>query len=148
MAVVDQPGYRELEDMRPLVGPAGYLMNECLIEVGISRNEISVAHTTACLDTEREDRKPLPDEIAACYPRLLDDIDRANPQVILAMGALTVNTFFPGFKVGQIRGHVRRWNDRCVVATYNPAAALPNRNPELKALIIEDIRLAVSLTRN
>ncbi len=146
MLVLEAPGYRELEEMTPLVGPAGKLNEKFFNAVGLSRKDVSIANTCGCVDMTREDRRPLPAEIEACRPRLLEDIARANPQVILSMGNISQQFFFPGGQsVGKIRGKIRNWNGRLVIPTYHPAAALPHRSPEVGDLIIADLITALSL---
>ena len=148
MFILEAPGYRELEDGIPLIGPAGRLWErELMAPVGLDRRNVFIANTCGCVDLSREDRRPLPAELDACRPRLLEDIETCNPQVILTMGNIAQQFFFPGTTVGKIRGRIRNWNGRLVIPTYHPAAALPHRSPEVKPLIVEDLRTAISLLK-
>jgi uracil-DNA glycosylase family 4 len=131
--------------MEPLVGPAGRLFNQFLVAAGTSREQASLCNTCGCVDLNREDRRPLPAEIEACRPRLLDDIERANPQVIVVMGNIANQLFFPGLSVSKSRGLFRNWNGRVAVSTFHPAYALPHRNPEVGQLIVSDIKAALAL---
>lgn len=152
--VTENPGVVELREGEPLRGPAGGVYNECLGAAGINRAEVSILNVVGCTDMNREVRNPLPAEIAACEPRLLMEIELADPKVILVMGATAMRYWFPNLgengkppKVGKVRGHIRAWEGRLVVATYHPAAALPNRNPELKELITADMVMCKVLAK-
>ena len=147
MTITEAPGYRELEEMQPLVGPAGRLYDNFLIKAGTSREDVFIANTCGCVDMSREDRRPLPEEIEACRSRLLDDIKRASPQAIVCMGAISIQLFYPGITVSKARGTIRNWNGIPVVCTYHPAYALPHRNPEIAPLIVEDIKTALSFVK-
>ena len=145
MLILEAPGYRELEEGRPLIGPAGKIADSIFATVGIDRTQIRIANSCQCVDMARDDRRPTPAELDSCRPRLLDDITTTNPSLIIAMGNISQQLFFPGTKVGQIRGKFRNWQGRIVLPTYHPAAALPMRNPELKHVIADDIRTALTL---
>ena len=148
LTVTEAPGRMELFEGTPLVGPAGKLFNKFLAQAGIPRSEVFCANTAGCVDLDREDKRPLPAEIEACRPRLLDDIfERAKPQAILVMGAIAVQYFYPGLTVSKARGKIRNWNGIPVVATFHPAYALPHRSPEVGPLIVADIVTALSFTR-
>ena len=147
--VTEAPGYRELENMKPLVGPAGRLYDSLLVRAGISRADVRIINTCGCVDMEREDRRPLPAEIEACRPRLLADLEQVSS--ILAMGNISLLLFFPGMTVSKARGSTRAWRHPTtgkvipVTATYHPAYALPMRSPQVQPLIVEDIKTALSM---
>lgn len=144
MFVCEAPGYREVEELTPLVGPAGRIFNKLLGEVGLKRSDVFLSNAVGCVDLEREDRRPLPAEIEACRPRLLDDILTVDPKVIITMGNVSQSLFFPGSTVSKVRGHARNWNNRVVVGTFHPAYLLPHRSPQTTPLVIEDLKLALS----
>jgi uracil-DNA glycosylase len=146
--VPEAPGFRETEEMEPMVGPAGKLFNKFLSLVGLDRLAVRIANTCGCVDMQRDDRRPMPAEIISCRPRLLMDI--AKVRAIVSMGNISQQLFFPGMSVSKARGNIRSWkhpNGRTipVVATYRPAYALPHRSPEVGTLIVEDIKTALSM---
>jgi uracil-DNA glycosylase len=145
MFIAEAPGFREVEEGRPLVGPAGKLFNNLLAQAGTHRSHVFTANTAGCVDQEREDKRPLPSEIEACRPRLLYDIHVVQPKAIITMGNIANLLFFPNTTVSKVRGKVRNWNGTPVIATYHPAYALPHRNPDVQPLIVEDIKLAMTL---
>ena len=149
MFICENPGYKELQLGQPLVGPAGKQFDMMLEAAGLSRRGVYLANMTCCTDLTRENRHPLPDELTACQPRLLAEIAKVDPVVIVAMGNVAYTLFFPGYEraVGKARHHIRSWQGRLVVGTYHPASTLANRYPELFPLIVEDMRLAVQLVK-
>lgn len=147
--ITENPSYREVELGRPLVGPAGKNYDTFLELAGISRSDISVANACSCVNLNREKKNPLPDEVEACRPRLLAEIELVNPRVLIVMGLTAFGYFFPNFdKVGKIRGVIRNWQGRLVIPTYHPAAALAYRDPQgvIGELIVEDLKTAKELS--
>ena len=145
--LAENPGYKEIEIGKPLVGPAGKRFDEILAAAGLDRSVIFIMNTVGCTDLTRENRHPMPAEIEACRPRLLADIERSNPKVIVSLGGYAHSLLFPGFenRVGRVRHMIRNWNGRMVVGSYHPAATLPFRNPDLFQLVVEDFMLAKEL---
>ena len=145
MFVFTSPGFRDLEQLRPLAGPSGRVFDQLLSAAGLKRTEVFMAYTIACADFEREDRRPLPSELELCQSRLFFDIHTVKPKVIVAMGNLAIANFFPSTTVSKMRGKIRNWRGTPVVATYDPAFAAPHMSPQVVPLIVDDILTAKSL---
>lgn len=143
--VAEAPGFREIQELRPLIGPAGKIFENLLKLAGTTREDISIANTVGCVDLSREDRRPLPAELDACKNRLIADIKLVQPKAIVTMGNVSQTHFFPGTKVSKVRNHIRNWNGIPVVATFHPAYALPHRSPQVAPLIVDDIKMALNL---
>lgn len=145
MVVCGQPGFREVQTGVPLVGAAGQLFDTLITACGLTRHALYLAQTVGCVDSDREDKRPLPDEMDACQPRLLTQVEQANPKLIIAMGGLAQQLWFPGTKVGQIHGKFRMWQGRVVMPTYDTFAALPFKSPQLQPTIIADVMSALAV---
>ena len=145
--IAENPSFRELQLGTPLVGPAGKKFDSVLAQAGISRSEVSIGNLTCCCDTTRERKNPLPDEIDACWPRLMAEIEMINPQVVFLLGALPSAQFFVGATgaFGNIRGKPRVWQGHIALCSWHPARILPHRSPEAEPLLVEDLLLAKSL---
>ena len=142
--VGEAPGKQELSEGRPFIGRSGQLLDRLLDRVGLDRAAIRITNRTGCVVLEREDRRPLPEEIAACEPRLLRELALAHPRVILCMGNTAMSLFWPGERIGTVYNQVRSLPDgTMVLASYRPAAAL--RNPHLVPVIEEGLRIVRSL---
>ena len=86
MLVGQNPGSEEDKTGRPFVGKAGKFLNKVLAKNGIRREELFV--TNLVKHVTPENRKPLPDEIAACAPHLAAQIREIEPKIVVLMGAV------------------------------------------------------------
>jgi uracil-DNA glycosylase len=86
MFVGQNPGAEEDETGRPFVGRAGKFLNKVLAKNGLNREELFV--TNLVKHTSPKNRKPLPDEIAACAPYLLEQMKTIKPKLVVLMGAV------------------------------------------------------------
>ena len=84
MFIGEAPGFHEDRQGEPFVGAAGKLLNELLAGIGLSRSDVYIANVVKCRPPENRD--PLPDEIAACSPNLMDQIAVIEPVVICTLG--------------------------------------------------------------
>jgi len=86
MLVGQNPGAEEDKTGRPFVGRAGKFLNKVLAKNGFNREELFV--TNLVKHTSPKNRKPLPDEIAACAPYLETQIKTIKPKLVVLMGAV------------------------------------------------------------
>lgn len=145
LVVGEAPGAQELREGRPFIGRSGELLSRLLSEVGLERDLMRITNRCGCVVMEREDRRPLPEEIAACAPRLQREIELTQPRVILLMGNTALSAYFPGYRIGECYNQYRVVpGGTFVVPSYHPAAAL--RNPHLVPIVREALRLAKVLS--
>lgn len=142
MLIGEGPGATEDETGRPFVGRAGELLNGILTSIDLSREEVFIANVVKCRPPEN--RKPLPDEMAACQNFLMSQIALVAPKVILALGGTAAEALL-GTKrsLGTLRGSVHSYYGVPLVVTYHPAALL--RNPQWKKPTWDDVRIARQL---
>lgn len=142
MLVGEGPGAKEDETGRPFVGAAGELLTQILHSIGIARESVFIANVVKCRPPQN--RKPLPDESAACLPYLRRQVQLVRPKVILALGGTAAEALL-GVRqtLGQLRGAVHRYGGVPLVVTYHPAALL--RNPNWKKPTWDDVRIARQL---
>ena len=142
VVVGEGPGANEDETGRPFVGRAGELLDSILGSVGIARESAFILNIVKCRPPQN--RKPLPDEMAACLPYLHRQLAILRPKVILAAGGTAINGLLQNkVSLGQLRGQVHRYAGIPVIATYHPAALL--RNPNWKRPTWDDVRIARQL---
>jgi uracil-DNA glycosylase len=142
MLVGEGPGATEDQTGRPFVGAAGNLLNGILEAIGLRREDVYITNVVKCRPPQN--RKPLPDEIAACIPYLYRQIELIKPKVILAMGSTAAEGLLGVKKsLGDLRGKVHRFGKIPLVVTYHPAALL--RNPNWKKPTWDDVRIARQL---
>ncbi len=142
MLVGEGPGATEDQTGRPFVGQAGQLLNSILEAIGLRREDVYITNVVKCRPPQN--RKPLPDEVAACIPYLYRQIELIKPKVIVALGG-TAGEALLGVKksLGELRGKVHRFGGIPLVVTYHPAALL--RNPNWKKPTWDDVRIARQL---
>ena len=128
MVVGEAPGANEDASGVPFVGMAGQFLDLLLATVGLSRKDsVYIANVLKCRPPGNRD--PQPDEIAACSPFLLRQIDLVKPRALLAVGSFSARllTGRDGVALGKLRGAVHTYHGVPLVVTYHPAALLRNR---------------------
>jgi uracil-DNA glycosylase len=142
MCVGEGPGQTEDQTGRPFVGRAGELLTQILAAIDLPRERVFIANIVKCRPPEN--RKPLPDEAAACIPYLHQQIALIRPKVLLALGATAAEGLLGMRKsLGELRGKVHRYGSTPLIVTYHPAALL--RNPHWKKPTWDDVRIARQL---
>ena len=127
VCVGEAPGAREDETGRPFVGPAGQLLDRLLLSVGFHREDVYICNVLKSRPPDNRD--PEPEEIEACSPFLLRQLDLLEPRVIVAFGAFAARTLTgTNGSLGSLRGRTHVFEGYPLVATYHPAALLRNRS--------------------
>jgi len=142
MFVGEGPGQTEDETGRPFVGRAGELLTKMIEAIDLEREQVFIANVVKCRPPQN--RKPLPDEIAACAPYLERQIGLIRPAVLVALGATAAEAMLGAKRsLTDLRGRVHSYRGIPLVVTYHPAALL--RNPNWKKPTWDDIRIARQL---
>jgi DNA polymerase len=138
MFVGEGPGADEDIQGFPFVGKAGQLLDRMIVAMGFTRDEVYVANIVKCRPPNN--RKPEPEEMAACLPYLGEQIDLVQPEVIVALGATAVQGLFgTGEGIMRIRGRWRLYRGKVpVMPTFHPAYLL--RTPTAKREVWEDLQ--------
>ncbi|WP_211474026.1 uracil-DNA glycosylase [Collimonas humicola] len=146
------PGRNEDIQGEPFVGPAGKLLDNILLAMGLARGENAyIANIVKCRPTDENgrDRPPAADEVAACLPYLQRQIELIQPTVLVALGktaALSLLGLDSSTPVSKLRGSVHRYADRPLIVTYHPAYLL--RQLADKGKVWSDLCLAMSTYAN
>ena len=139
MCVGEAPGAQEDASGRPFVGQAGQLLTKILGAIKLQREDVFIANVLK--HRPPGNRNPLPNEVEACSPYLVRQIQLIRPSVILALGTFAAQTLLETkLSIGKLRGTIHQYHDIPVVVTYHPAALL--RNPAWKRSTWEDVQLA------
>jgi uracil-DNA glycosylase family 4 len=145
--VGEGPGRNEDFQGLPFVGPAGKLLDNMMIAMGLKRGENTyIANIVKCRPTDaaKKDRQPAPEEASACMPYLERQIALINPTVIVALGktaAISLLQLDPDTAVGKLRGTVHQYANRPLIVTYHPAYLL--RSLKEKGKVWADLCLAM-----
>ena len=150
MIVGEAPGEQEDRQGEPFVGPAGQLLDNMLLALGLTRSEapperqVFIANTLKCRPPKN--RNPEPAETAQCAPFLDRQIALVQPRIILAMGRFAAQALLASDEpLGKLRGRLHRYRGVPVVVTYHPAYLL--RTLADKARAWEDLCLAASVAQ-
>jgi len=139
MCVGEAPGATEDETGRPFVGAAGQLLTKILAAVNLPREEVFICNVLK--HRPPGNRNPAPEEVTACSPYLVRQIQIVRPKVIIAWGTFAAQTLLDTkVSLGKLRGQVHRYYGVPLIVTYHPAALL--RNPAWKRPTWEDVQLA------
>ena len=141
MFIGEGPGKKEDEMGRPFVGAAGKFLDEMLGYINLKRESVYIANVVKCRPPENRD--PLPEEVAACWPWLLEQIKLIQPKLIVTLGRHSMERFFPEQKISQIHGKALRKDfpeigKQVIYALYHPAAALYNGS--MREVLIKDFK--------
>ncbi|AAZ97676.1 putative phage DNA polymerase [Thiobacillus denitrificans ATCC 25259] len=140
LVVGEAPGADEDRLGEPFVGKAGKLLDAMLASIGIARGD-NVYITNVLKSRPPGNRDPEADEVAACMPYLLAQIDLVKPKLILALGRFAAQSLLAtDAALGSLRGRVHSFQNIPLVVTYHPAYLL--RNLPDKARAWEDLCLA------
>jgi uracil-DNA glycosylase len=136
--VGEAPGASEDESGKAFVGPAGQLLTKILSAVDLSRDEVFICNVLK--HRPPLNRNPIPQEVQACTPYLLRQIELIRPRAILALGTFAAQTLLQTTQtIGNLRSSVHRYYGIPLIVTYHPAALL--RNPAWKRPTWEDVKL-------
>ena len=124
---------------RPFVGRSGELLTKILAAINLKREDVFICNVLK--HRPPANRNPAPDEIVACRPFLMRQLELLRPRVILALGTFAAQTLLETkLAIGKLRGRVHTFYGIPLVVTYHPAALL--RNPNWKRPTWEDVKLA------
>lgn len=141
MFVGEAPGFHEDQQGVPFVGAAGKLLERLLGEIGLARADVYIANVLKCRPPGNRD--PQLDEIEACQPWLVQQIELIRPRVIATLGNFSTK-LLTGNPAGITRVHgvaqdVVVGSTRVVLfPIYHPAAAL--YTPAMLKVLEEDFR--------
>jgi uracil-DNA glycosylase family 4 len=139
MLVGEAPGATEDETGRPFVGQAGQLLEKILAAIGFRREDVFIVNVLK--HRPPGNRNPRPEEVSACSPYLVRQIELIRPKVLVALGTFAAQTLLDTkLSIGKLRGQIHRYYGVPLIVTYHPAALL--RNPAWKRPTWEDVQLA------
>ncbi|HEY3283945.1 MAG TPA: uracil-DNA glycosylase [Armatimonadota bacterium] len=143
------PGENEDATGRPFVGRAGALLDKALAENGITRKHVFICNVIKCraaiLEGSRlRNRPPRVEEIEACKPWLVTQLELIKPRVILCLGGPAASVVIHrAFAITRERG---QWFESAyaphAMATLHPAYVLRLQGEaydSARRLLVEDI---------
>jgi uracil-DNA glycosylase family 4 len=147
MVVGEAPGAEEDRRGEPFVGRGGQLLDSMLRAIGLSRGT-NVYIANVLKSRPPGNRDPKPDEVAACLPFLMRQIELLQPRLMLAVGRIAAqNLLGTDVPLGRLRAKVHHFGglNTPLIVTYHPAYLL--RTPADKRKAWEDLKFARSVFR-
>jgi DNA polymerase len=125
MFVGEAPGEDEDRQGEPFVGRAGQLLTRTLEKLGVRRSRVYIGNILKCRPPGN--RTPQFDEMAACMPWLLRQIQFVNPAILCALGNIAAQTLLnTRTGITRLRGRYAEAHGRKVFCTFHPAYILRN----------------------
>ncbi len=139
----EAPGAEEDREGRPFVGAAGKLLTRIIAAIGLQREQVYICNVLKCRPPGN--RNPLPEEIAACRPYLLQQLQLLKPEALCLLGTFAAQTLLESTQpIGRLRGREFVFQGIPVFPTLHPAALL--YHPQNKRQVWEDMkRIALRL---
>jgi len=138
--VGEAPGEEEDRQGLPFVGKAGALLTRIIDAMGLTREGVYICNAIKCRPPNN--RTPTDEEITICRGYLIQQIDIIKPQVIVALGAVSVRALFGSWeRITKLRGKFIDYKGIKVMPTFHPSYLL--REPSAKKLTWEDMKLVM-----
>ncbi len=136
--VGEGPGYDEDLQGEPFVGAAGQLLTKIIQAMGLTRETVYICNIIKCRPPGN--RNPEPDEISACTPFLIRQLQTISPDYICALGTFAAQTLLDTTApISRLRGRLFDCMGSRLLPTYHPAYLL--RNPEKKRDVWQDMQI-------
>ncbi|MFQ6085785.1 MAG: uracil-DNA glycosylase [Candidatus Bathyarchaeia archaeon] len=133
MFVGQAPGREEDSQGRPFVGRAGRFLNGLLSEIGVKREDVYITSVVKCYPPRN--RLPRKGEIEACRPYLSRQLELIDPEIVVLLGGVAVETLLGMSGLKGAVGRTLRRGGRRLFVTYHPAAGM--RFPRIRRAMEE-----------
>lgn len=142
------PGKDEDAKGEPFVGASGKLLTKMIEGIGLTRDDVFIVNVVKCRPPENRD--PLPEEIASCWPYLMRQIRLIKPDLIVTLGRHSMGRFLPDTKISEVHGQPKIfkgiWQKRQVyLPLYHPAVAL--YDPRKREVLSEDFKVILKVLK-
>ncbi|MGZ4201560.1 MAG: uracil-DNA glycosylase family protein [Thermoleophilaceae bacterium] len=139
MFVGEAPGFHEDQQGKPFVGAAGKLLEKLLADIELKRDDVFIANVLKSRPPGNRD--PQPEEIEACKPYLMRQIELIRPLVICTLGNFSTKLLTrrqDGITRvhGKPQQHTIAGLELTIYPIYHPAAGL--RSSQMLAGLQED----------
>ena len=133
------PGEDEDLTGRPFVGRSGQLLGKMIVAMGLTRETVFIANVVKCRPPGN--RAPEPDEIAACTPYLLKQIETIRPKVIVTLGLPATQFMLQTPRpMKEMRGVWQTWRGIKLMPTYHPSYVLRSYTPNVRGAVWGDLQ--------
>lgn len=137
MFIGEAPGQEEDRQGVPFVGAAGKLLDKMIVAMKLDLGEVYIGNI--CKHRPPNNRNPRSDEVEACLPYLIHQIELIKPKYLCLLGRVAAQVLLgSNDSLGRMREQWFEYHGTKVLVTYHPAALL--RNPSWKKHAWEDLK--------
>jgi len=125
--VGEAPGEKEDQMGRPFIGRAGKMLDRLMLEAGLDREKVMITNTVKCRPPGN--RRPKPEEVAACHPFLEQELEDKDLIVCLgktACEALMQRSIKMGEQANKPTTVIIMGKEKELLPAYHPSASLYN----------------------
>lgn len=154
MFIGEAPGEAEDKYGVPFVGDTGQLLTLMLNRLDVDRKDIYITNVVKC--RPKGNRTPTKEEIKACLPHLLREIQWIKPKIIVTLGNPAMHAVMNDFnlRITKERGEWKRLDNFAwpvnVIHTFHPSYIVRQKGDDLKVAMkqmMSDLRKAVTRWR-
>lgn len=139
--VGEGPGADEDQQGIPFVGRSGQLLDKIMAAMDWKREDVFICNVVKCRPPDN--RTPLPDEVAACSPYLVEQLELIAPKVIVTLGGSAAKALLKVTAgIMSIRGKWHSFQGIPVMPTYHPAFLLHQYTEENRRAVWDDMKKA------
>ena len=140
LAIIGEaPGKQEADQGIPFVGRSGAVLDETLLTIGTSRDQVGILNVVCCRPPKNRD--PKPEEIDACSGHFNRQIRLLDVGVGVLLGNAALRALRgPRVGITMERGKAFWANGMVWMPTFHPAYIL--RNPSKRVLFTDDLGMA------
>jgi DNA polymerase len=139
MFIGEGPGETEDQTGRPFVGRAGQKLDEMIGAMGLRRDQVYICNIVKCRPPGN--RQPAADEIEACTPYLMRQIEVIRPKVIVTLGLPATQYMLQSkISMGRLRGQWHQWRGIKLMPTFHPSYILRVYTMETRKAVWSDLQ--------
>lgn len=125
--VGEAPGEDEDRTGLAFVGKAGKLLTQIIHSIGLNREAVYICNIIKCRPPGN--RNPNADEITACFPFLLKQLELLKPGLIVTLGNVATKALIPEASgIMKMRGKLISFNGIPLIPTFHPSYLLRNQS--------------------
>jgi len=151
LVIAEAPGEEEDRQNTQLIGRTGQYFRRCLRTLDIDL-DIDCWKTNAVICRRKGNKTPTDEMIEACRPNLMKTVEKYNPNVIILLGGVAVQSLL-GIVYNADVGSISRWGDYCIpcrnpnawiIPTYHPSHILRKNSRVLRRIFKRHLKMAIS----
>lgn len=121
--VGEGPGADEDTQGEPFVGDAGKMLNRIIAAMELKREDVYICNVVKCRPPQN--RPPESDEVSACSPFLLRQLQAIKPEAIVALGSSAAQALLQTkVQISKLRSKFHDFHGIPLMPTYHPSYLL------------------------